>query len=126
MFYATILIMSIITLSNISIAEISKTQWTNINRLLLRGPILPTNARTCLENNIYKNYHKWATNYAIKYRTKHEHKCRHITLKEMQNYAEKGLLFAIQKYNPKTLSTNFSDFAISYIRHTMCDGIKIH
>lgn len=109
-----------------SASEITKTQWTNINRLLLRGPILPSSARTCLDNNIYKKYHKWATNYATKYRTKHLHKCRHVTLQNMHQYAEQGLMTAIQQYHPHTLHTNFSDHAISYIRHTIHDGIKIH
>lgn len=122
MFYNIFIIVILLVAQNI--AEITKIQWANINRLLLRGPILPPNARTCLDNNIYIKYHKWATNYAIKYRTKHEHKCRHITLQQIQQYAEKGLLIAIQQYQPHTIHTNFSDHAVSYIRHTIYDNIK--
>jgi len=125
MFHKILVIIALVLVAQ-STSEITRKQWTKINRLLLHGPILPPNARTCLDNNIYKKYHKWATNYAVKYRVKHPHKCRHVTLQEIQHYAEQGLLIAVQQYNPHTLHTNFSDHAISYIRHTICDGIKIH
>ena len=97
MFHKILVIIALVLVAQ-STSEITRKQWTKINRLLLHGPILPPNARTCLDNNIYKKYHKWATNYAIKYRVKHQHKCRHVTLQEIQHYAEQGLLTAIQQF----------------------------
>ena len=47
---------------------ITRSQWTNINKLLIHGPVLSSNARISLDNNIYKKYQIWATNYAIKYK----------------------------------------------------------
>lgn len=105
--------------------EIKRAQWININRLLLKTPALPPEAKTLLETNIFAKYRVWATNYATRYRTKHAHRCRHIPLPRMQVYAEQGLTAAIQQYHPNSTHSNFSDYAILYIKHALHDGIKI-
>lgn len=110
---------------------ITRSQWTNINKLLIHGPVLSSNARISLDNNIYKKYKIWATNYAIKYIKKHKAVWRRIKETEttqkiafVRADAEDGLLEAIKNYRPTAIHTNFDIYAASYIRNAIRNGIR--
>lgn len=125
-------IIMIAILCSVVYSEISRKQWTNINRLLLRNPVLPSTARTVLDTNIYKKYHNWAKKYAIKYSEKHPHKCKFLAVEDLNRLAENGLWDAIYQYYPETIHTDFCIFAIGYIKsqiscecHNLQSGCKI-
>jgi hypothetical protein len=76
---------------------ITKEQWGKIRGFLQHPQTTPVMKKQ-LRNQIYNYYHKWAQYKAYHFKGYHRHKCRAITLKELDMYSQRGLYQAIQKY----------------------------
>jgi len=70
---------------------------------------------------IYQKYEKWAIHKAYIYRQSHYHLAKNIKAKELAIYSTRGLLKAIQHYNP---AYAFQKYAEQYIEGELYHGIN--
>jgi hypothetical protein len=80
---------------------ISKQQWEKIKEILHHPGTTPV-MKTQLQHQIYNHYHKWAQYKAYQFKRFHRHKCRSISIQELDIYSQRGLYQAIQKYNGRS------------------------
>jgi len=103
-----------------SINYLTRTQWNQLKYILQHPQSTDHMVHTCREI-IYQHYKYYADSLAYEFKTTNYRKCRHIPLNELKLYASRGLLDAIEKYNP---SFPFSKYASIYIKGQLYYGMS--
>jgi hypothetical protein len=90
---------------------INKEQWKKIKEILQHPETTPV-MKSQLHNQIYNHYHKWAQYKAYQFKKYHSHKCRAISLQELNIYSQRGLYQAIQKYNGRSRFLSYANLFV--------------
>lgn len=82
-----------------AINYLTSNQWSLIKNIL-KHPNRTDYMVNTIHDTLYQHYIYKAYDMAYEFKTKYSKLCSHISSTEMNQYAAKGLLLAIKKYNP--------------------------
>ncbi len=99
---------------------LNKNSWTIIKSMKVKysQPFIQDK----LNKIIYNNYQKLSFSKSISFKNKHYRKCKAIPLMEVNQWANTGLLEAINNYD-YSRNTNFGNFAGKYIHGALHTGL---
>jgi len=80
---------------------LTKENWGKIKEMLNHPQTTPV-MKEEIRKQIYCHYYKWAQCKAYEFKRYHRHKCRSITLPELDIYSQRGLYQSIQSYNGRS------------------------
>ena len=103
-------------------STLTRQQLVRINRCL-SSPHLCVKQKSLLQNVLYTRFEGWAIKIGSNFKKFHHYKCKHIPYSEISIYSRKGLLNAIQKYNPTSENAAFHIYAAHHIRGELYRGM---